>query len=126
MAILYSTGPLEQENTGVDEVRVKVLNNSPTDTATVRIRVFDLNGTKIRIANALVTIPPQASAFRTFGVAGTNEYEVQVRIELDGATDQQIESFVLPSVWGRDGGVPVAVHRLVTDELKLVRPIRNT
>lgn len=127
MAVLYSTGPIEEAGAGITNIIVKVLNNSPSDTATVRVRVFDLNGTKTRIFRDTLIVPAQSSAFvQNINVNGTEQFEVQFRIELDGATNQQIESFVLPAVFGKNNGGRIQPEtRVLTSELELVRPINN-
>jgi hypothetical protein len=133
MAVLYSTGPIELEGSDTTEFLVKILNNSPSGTATGRIRAFSLNGTKVLIANPTFSIPPQSSTFVVIDVTGEFEVEFQIRVaSLNGATDKQITSFVLPSVWGKEASptpaesVFIPEHRFATAELRIVRPISDS
>jgi hypothetical protein len=126
LAIIYSTGPVERDGSNTEVVLAKVLNNSQTETATVRIRAWALNGSKDRIFDDTLTINPRSSDFVTIDVFDTAEFEVQFRIELNSASNDEIERFVLPSVWGKDGnGEIVPEHRILTAELKLTRPIKD-
>lgn len=109
MAVTFVTGPMEQEGTGVTSVRVKVSNQSGR-TVTAEVRIFDLNGRKVIIGSRTLTVPRLSSAFATFGVSGTGQYEVE--IELSSAVD------VFVSSWGRNAaGVPLAVHRVLHAEM---------
>lgn len=128
IAVLYSTGPIELDGSNTRQFIVKILNNSPKDTATGKVRVFSLNGGKSRIANPTFYIPPLSSDFFSFDVKDEAEVEFQIRVDsLNGATNEQITSFVLPSVWGKNpGGVPQTEHRLVTAEIRIVRPIGDS
>lgn len=111
MAITYTTGPMEQQGSGVTNVRVKVSNESAT-AVSVRIRVFDLNGTRVVIGSASFTVPANTSTFRTFNVAGTGQYEVEIELSHN--------ENVFVSSWGRtSGGALVAAHRVVHSEMSL-------
>lgn len=128
--VLYSTGPMENATKWGElskKVWVKVLNNSNTEEAEVRIRAFALDGTKTRIDAVTLYVEPQSSDFVVFKVDDVPEFEIQIKInELDGEDRERIEAFVLPSVWGKskDGDINPA-HRVLTEELNMVRPIEE-
>lgn len=108
--ITYTTGPIENVHTPVTtDLHLKYLNNDKK-TATVRGRVFDLNGVKTLLFDSGdITLAPDASTF-SLGVdpSGTDEYEVQFE------SDQKEVQF---SVWGYSGGVLNAGQRVVHAEL---------
>lgn len=111
MPVLYTTGPMEQQGSGVTNVRVKVSNESAT-TVFVTIRVLNLNGTKVVIGSASFSVPANSSTFRTFNVVGTGQYEVEIELSHN--------ENVLVSSWGRtSAGTLVASHRVLHSEMTL-------
>ncbi|HEY8462790.1 MAG TPA: hypothetical protein VIM29_01965 [Bacillota bacterium] len=76
--IVYSTGPIEQEP-GVDELRLKALNNSTT-TADVFITVYDLNGTKQVFYNTSTTLSPLSSEIFFVDIPNVNQFEVEFSV----------------------------------------------
>lgn len=74
---LYSTGTIEQEP-GVDQLCLKVLNNSNV-TATATATVFNLDGTKLVFAVRNFTLAANSSAFAFVNIPALGEFEVQFR-----------------------------------------------
>ncbi|MFK9090013.1 hypothetical protein [Bacillus salipaludis] len=113
MAKVFSTGPLENANgveTTTEESWIKVLNNDDNDTTEVRIRVWDLNGTKTLVGEAVLVVPPNSSDFATFIVLNTAQYEVQVKIRHE-------KDDVLISHFGKNvNDELVADHRVLNSE----------
>jgi hypothetical protein len=113
MSKVYSTGPLENANgvaTTTEESWIKVLNNDEDDETEVIVRVWDLNGTKALVGQAVFVVPPNSSDFRIFNVLGTAQYEVQVEIREE--TDD-----VLISHFGKNvNNELVADHRVLHRE----------
>lgn len=116
MAILYSTGPLENAfPEPTVRVALKALNNSFDDQAAVQWTVYRLDGHKVVQGSAGVGVGPQSSAFVFLSVSAP-EFEVQALVTGEGADD------VLVSVFGEDNsGEPVDVHRLVYSEMTRIR-----
>ena len=76
--IVYSTGPIEIEN-GVNQLRLKALNNSPL-AQTVQARVFSLDGAKSLLATRNFSLPAGSSNFANVNIANQNEFEVQFTV----------------------------------------------
>ncbi|HOP74398.1 MAG TPA: hypothetical protein PLC07_04990 [Bacillota bacterium] len=76
--IVYSTGPIEQES-GVNELRLKALNNS-TATAEVFVTVYDLNGTKEVFYSDNFTLDPFASAVLFVDIPNLDQFEVEFTV----------------------------------------------
>lgn len=76
--IVYSTGPIEI-GPGVNQLRIKALNNSPLS-ATAQARVYSLDGTKAIFATHNFTLPAGSSGFATVNIGTINEFEVQFTV----------------------------------------------
>lgn len=114
----YSTGPVEN-SVNVDTtftppgassfVFVKALNNSTCINVRVRVKLFELNGTKQLVSNQLFTLGRFQSDFVILDVATLAQYEVQIFTS---------HRNVLVSVWGKNAdGQLVAAQRFVQREL---------
>ncbi|MBP0726500.1 hypothetical protein J5Y03_15170 [Bacillus sp. RG28] len=115
MALVYSTGPMENvfNNPQSFTVLTAVLNNHKHKTITAKIEVFKLNGKKILIDSATLTIAPGSSFFHLSDVSKTTEFEIQIGISPSNDPDD-----VLIGVFGRDANTNlVAAHRVVHKEL---------
>lgn len=108
--ITYTTGPIENVHTPVTtDLHLKYLNNDKK-TATVRGRIFSLNGVKTLIFDSgdITLVPDESAVTLEIAVGGTVEYEVQFE------SNQKEVQF---SVWGYTDGVANAYHRVVHAEL---------
>lgn len=107
----YSTGPLEEENSGIATFFVKVLNNDKHENVQVKIVAFDLDGLKIILREFAGTLDPLSSNFLVVEVGGTDEYEVQVKLDGKAADNTLLGGFAKNA---KDE--LVAAHRLVHSE----------
>lgn len=73
--ITYSTGPIEQES-GVDQLRLKALNNSSSG-ADVAVALYDLNGTKQIFYTNNFFLEPGSSDFFEVDIPNLFEFEVE-------------------------------------------------
>lgn len=109
----YSTGAVEneisQQQGPVATILIaKALNNSCLHDARVRIKLFELNGTKTLVRNELLTLAPQSSNQVVFNVDLIAQYELQF------LTDSK---FVLVSAFSKASNLQlVAAQRLVHQE----------
>jgi hypothetical protein len=115
----YSTGPLEEEDSGTETYFVKVLNNGQDDNVEAMIVAFDLNGQKTILQEEGFLVGPLASDFREIGVGGTDEFEIQVM--LDGMTADKVvhgmaDKVLLGGFAKAENGEPVSALRLVHSE----------
>jgi len=121
MSKLYSTGPIENAmniiTPGVSSnILIKLLNNNLNETAEVEVKVFSLDGTKTQIFIDIIQINPYSSTFRTVNVANVFQFEVQIKVIRNRASN-----YVLIGVFGEDkNGVLVAAQRLVHSELTVI------
>mgnify|MGYP000601211969 CR=1 FL=1 len=76
--IVYSTGPIEREN-GVDELRLKALNNSAA-TAEVFVTIYNLNGTKEVYYNDNFTLDPFSSNYVFVDIPEVAQFEVEFTV----------------------------------------------
>jgi hypothetical protein len=107
----YSTGPLEEADSGAVVFFVKVLNNDKDDNVQAKIVAFDLDGQKIILQEASLEVDPLSSAFREIGVERTDEFEVQVKLDGKAADKSLLGGFA------KDGNnEPVSALRLVHSE----------
>jgi hypothetical protein len=122
MPLVYSTGPLENQidaTTAMSSTTVytKVLNNHECTTITAKIEVFRLDGTKILIDTATLSISPKSSGFHVTNLVIPNliVFEFEVQIQIDPSRDKDD---VLIGVFGKDAsGNLNPSHRLVHKEL---------
>jgi hypothetical protein len=107
----YSTGPLEEEDSGINAFFVKVLNNDKYDDVKAKIVAYDLNGEKTIIQEESLEVGPQSSGFVVLEVQGTDEYEVQVKLDGKAADKSLLGGFAKD-----EKDKLVAAHRLVHSE----------
>ena len=107
----YSTGPLEEENSGTAEFFVKVLNNSKDDNVKAKIVAFDLDGQKIIVQEERLEVDPLSSAFVVLQVGGTDQFEVQVKLHGEAADKSLLGGFAKGA-----NGEPISALRLVHSE----------
>ncbi|MFB8372254.1 hypothetical protein ACWIE6_00470 [Paenibacillus taichungensis] len=112
--VKYSTGPVENAiNTATvpGESRTffaKAVNNGSSN-ATVRVRLFRLNGAKALVSTFTFTLAPGSSSFRVLNVANLVQFEVEYTTT---------SKHVLVSGWGKNAtGRLVAAHRFSPTEL---------
>jgi hypothetical protein len=116
----YSTGPLEEEDSGTETYVVEVLNNGQGDNVEAMIVAFDLNGQKTILQEEGFLVGPLASDSREIGVGGTEAFEIQVM--LDGmAADKYVHGMAADKVLlggfaQAENGEPVSALRLVHSE----------
>ncbi|KRF47272.1 hypothetical protein ASG98_17160 [Bacillus sp. Soil531] len=107
----FTTGPIENVHTPkVTDLHIKFLNNS-NSTATVRGRVFRLNGPKVKIFDTgnFTLNSKSSNVFLAINVSGADQYEVIF------TTDQSKVQF---SAWGFDSrSVNSPAHRVLNSEL---------
>ncbi|MGM7719605.1 hypothetical protein [Metabacillus sp. Hm71] len=99
MALFYSTGPVDNSSTLLDNesstVTVWILNNNNLTSETGQIKIFELGtGGKVQINARAFAVLPNSSDFKVFSVSNTVGYEVQIRV--DDGTD------TLVAVWGKN------------------------
>ncbi|WP_241680094.1 hypothetical protein [Metabacillus mangrovi] len=114
MAIL-STGPIENSPAGgsrpTQTVTVKIDNSSGTDSSTILIQGYQLNGTRTLYVSELLAIAPNQVITKNY-FADVNAFEFVFTTGDAAASATEI------SVWGKNAsGQLVAAHRLVFDEL---------
>jgi len=107
----YSTGPLEQQDSGIVTFWVKVLNNDKEETVQATIVAFDLDGPKRILREFTGALAPLSSDFLVLEVGGTDEYEVQVKLDGEAADDSLLGGFAK-----NEDNQLVAAHRLVHSE----------
>ena len=107
----YSTGPLEEEGSGVAIFFVKVLNNDQDNNVEAEIVAFDLNGNKVILQQESFEVGPLSSDFAELEVGGTAEYEVQVKLDGRAADKSLLGGFAKD-----ENEELVAAHRLVHSE----------
>jgi hypothetical protein len=107
----YSTGPLEEQGSGIVTFFAKVLNNDKDDSVRAKIVAFDLNGMKTIVEEESLEVNPQSSDFVTLEVGDTAEYEVQVKLYGTAADKSLLGGFAK-----NENGELVAAHRLVHSE----------
>jgi hypothetical protein len=114
MAItLYSSGPMEPEVTGISSGVVNVENLNSTNSVAVRVRLFDLNGTRDLVFEDNFSVESFSSNFTSFGITeDLGNYSITVRLD----TEENVD-LVLISYWGRDADSNIIPsQRLVHEE----------
>ena len=136
MAVVYSTGPIENEGPFedpgfspiADTVMVEILNNS-NQTITATVRAFNLTrDSKDPIPVNLFfgagaetfTVPSNGTRFVQFIIRTVPRYEVRIRTSSGSLNNNQLQRLVLPSVWGQLIGFTEPNQRVLTSELKVV------
>lgn len=114
MAIL-STGPIENRPVGgirpTQQVTVKMDNNDSTNSSTVLVQGYYLNGTRTLYVLETVLLTPNEVATRNY-FANFDAFKFIFTISGPAAESTEI------SVWGKSAsGQLVTAHRLVSDEL---------
>jgi hypothetical protein len=111
----YSTGPLEEENSGIATFFVKVLNNDKDENVQAKIVAFDLDGRKRILREFTGALAPLSSDFLVLEVGGTDEYEVQVKLDGEAADNSLLGGFAK-----NEDNKLVAAHRLVHSEWTVI------
>ncbi|RIW30726.1 hypothetical protein D3H55_16490 [Bacillus salacetis] len=114
MSIL-STGPIANNPSNgqrlTTQVTVKIDNRSSSDTATILIQGYYLDGSRVLYVLETQNVLPNAVITRTF-YANFDGFEYVFAIE--GAAEEDVQI----SVWGKNSvGQIVAAHRLVSSEI---------
>jgi YVTN family beta-propeller protein len=114
MAIL-STGPIENRPVGgvrpTQQVTIKFVNRDSTNSSTVLVQGYYLNGTRTLYVLEVVSLIPNEVATRNY-FANFDSFEFVFTTSGPAAESTEI------SVWGKNAsGQLVTAHRLVSDEL---------
>jgi hypothetical protein len=108
---LYSTGPMEAFTSGISLGFVDVVNLT-TDSVDVRVRLFEVGGTRSLVTELNFSVGSFSSDFIGFTVAELPRYEVTVRLDTPANVDQ-----VLISYWGKDSAFNIIPsQRLIHEE----------
>ncbi|MDO0825300.1 hypothetical protein [Desulfosporosinus nitroreducens] len=116
MAIL-STGPIENRPVGgvrpTQQVTVKIDNNDSTNSSSVLLQGYHLNGTRtLYVLELFIVAPNQVITKDYFANFDAFEFVFTTSGPAEGSTEI--------SVWGKSGsGQLIAAHRLVLDELSV-------